>query len=76
MYLVPFVLLFFLLFFPRWRGCFVLHVGGVGDSSSAGQSLTYVSIFGTYISFEGGRKGLAVSKNHDLLLYISQLYFY
>ena len=29
----------------------------------------------TDISFEGGCKGLAVSENHYLLLYISQLYF-
>ena len=52
MYLVLFVLLFFLLFFPRGEGCFILHVGGVRDSSSAGQSLTYVSILEAYISFE------------------------
>ena len=51
-------------------------MGGVRDSSSTGQSLTYVSILEAYISFEGGWKGLGVSKNDYLLLYISQLYFY
>ena len=47
-------------------------------SSSAGQTLTYVSILEAYISFEWRVQGsgcLAVSKNH-LLLYIPQLYFY
>ena len=67
---------FLLLFFPRWKGYFILHVGGVMDSSSAGHSLIYVSILEAYIGLEGGCKGLAVSKNHYLLLYISQLYFY
>ena len=38
MYLVPFV--FFLFSFCRGKGFFILRVGGVGDSSSAGQSLT------------------------------------
>ena len=66
---------FFFVTFPRRKGYFILHVGGVMDSSSAGQGLTYVSILEAYISFEGGYKGLAVSKNHFLLLYISQLYF-
>ena len=76
MYLVPFVLLFFLLFFPWGKGCFILHVDGVRHSSSAGQSLIYVSILEAYISFEGWCEGLAVSKNYYLLLYISQIYFY
>ena len=58
----------FLLFFPRGKGYFILHVGGVRDSSSAGQSLTYVSILEAYISFKGECNGLAVSKNHYLLL--------
>ena len=48
---------------------------GVRDPSSAGQSLTYVPILEAYSSFEGGCKGLVVSKNHYLLLYISQLHF-
>ena len=71
MYLVPLVLLFLLLFFPRRKVYFILHVGGVRDSSSAGQSLTYVSILEAQIRFEGGCEGLPVSKNHYLLLYLS-----
>ena len=55
------VVFFFKLFFPRGGSYFILNVSGVRDS---------------YISFEGGCKGLAVNKNHYLLLYISQLYFY
>ena len=54
---------FFLLFFPRGKGYFILHVGGVRDSCSACQSLTYVSILEAYINFEGECEGLAVSKN-------------
>ena len=79
MYLVPFVGFFFFLLpiFPRRKGYFILHAGEVMDSSSAGQSLTYVSILEAYIILlRGGCKGLAVSKNHYLLLYICQLYFY
>ena len=71
-----FCVVFFLLFFPRGEGYFILQVGGVRDSSSAGQRLTYVSILEAYISFEGGLEGLAVNKNHYLLLYIPQIYFY
>ena len=74
--LSSFCVVVFLIFFPRWKGYFILHVGGVRDRSSAGQSLTYVSILEAYISFEGECKGLPVIKNHYLLLYISQLYFY
>ena len=74
--LSSFCVVVFLLFFPRGKGDFILHVSGVRDSSSAGQGLTYVSILEAYISFEGGCKGLSVSKNHYLLLYISQLHFY
>ena len=46
MYLVPFVCVcffvffYFLLSFCRGKGYFILCVGGVRDSSSAGQSLT------------------------------------
>ena len=68
--LFPFALMFFSLFFPRGKGYFILHFGRVRDSSSAGQSLTFVSILEAYISFEGGCEGVAVSKNY-LLLYIS-----
>ena len=55
-----FVFFFFLLSFCRGKGYFILGVDEVRDSSSAGQSLTYVSIVETDISFEGGCKGLAV----------------
>ena len=49
---------FFLLpIFPRRKGYFILHAGEVMDSSSAGQSLTYVSILEAYISFEGRVQG-------------------
>ena len=48
---------FLLLFFPTRKGYFILHVGGVMDSSSASQSLTYVSILEAYISFEGRVQG-------------------
>ena len=56
-YLVPFVGFFLLPIFPRRKGYFILHVGEVMDSSSAGQSLTYVSILEAYISFEGRVQG-------------------
>ena len=62
-YLVLFVL-FFLIFFPSGKCYFILLVGGVRDLSSAGQSLTCISILEAYISFEGGCTVLAVSKNH------------
>ena len=55
-----------LFFFPRWEGYFILHVGGVRDSSSSGQSLTYVSILEAYDYFEGGCKGLAVSRSYRM----------
>ena len=48
---------FFLLFFLRGKGYFILHVGGVVNSSSADQSLKYVSILEAYISFEGRVQG-------------------
>ena len=48
---------FLLLFFPRRKGYFILHVGEVMDSSSTGQSLKYVSILEAYISFEGRVQG-------------------
>ena len=43
MYLVPFVMFFFffLLFFSRGTGYFILHAGGLGNSFSTGQRLTY-----------------------------------
>ena len=65
-----------MLFFPRGKGYVILNAGGVRDSSSAGQRLTYVSILEAYITLEGGLEGLAVSKNNYLLMYISQIYFY
>ena len=45
------VVVFLLLFFLRGKGYFNLYVGGVRDSFSAGQSMTYVSILEAYISF-------------------------
>ena len=65
----------FFYFFSYGKRLFYF-VGWVRDSSCAGQSPSYVSILEAYISFEGGCKGLAVNKNHYLLLYISQLHFY
>ena len=67
MYLVPFVLFFFF-YFSFLGGKVILHVGGVRDSSSSGQSLTYISILEASINFEGGCKGLAVIRRYNLLL--------
>ena len=60
LYLVPFVLfvsfsffLFTFLFFIFFC-CFKSFVGRVRDSSSAGQSMTCVSILEAYSSFAGG----------------------
>ena len=61
-YLVSFVLFLFLLFFPRGKGYFNLLVGGVRNSSCAGQSMTDVFISEAYISYGGGWEGLGVSK--------------
>ena len=46
-YLVSFV-------FCRGNGYFNSLVGRVRDSSSAGQSMTYVSVLGAYNNFVGG----------------------
>ena len=62
--LSSFCIVVFLLFSPRGKGYFILHVVGVRNSSSAGQSLSYISILEAYISFEGGRECLAVNQNH------------
>ena len=67
-FLLPF---FFLLFFSRRNGYFNSLVGWVKDSSSAGQSMTYVSVLGAYSSFVG----FGCIKNY-LLLYISRMYFF
>ena len=57
--LVPFALLVcFLLFFCRGKGYFNSLVGRVRDSSSAGQSMTYVSFLGAYNSVVGGWEDL------------------
>ena len=69
--LSSFCLSFFLLFFARGNGYFNSLVGWVKDSSSAGQSMTYVSVLGAYSSFVG----FGWIKNH-LLLYISRMYFF
>ena len=53
MYFVPFLLFlsfFLLFFFCRRKGYFNSLVGRVRDSSSAGQSMTYVSFLGAYNS--------------------------
>ena len=50
-YLVSFVLFLFLLFFLREKDYFNLFVGGVRDSSSAGQGMTQIFILEAYISF-------------------------
>ena len=62
---------FFLLFFSRRNGYFNSLVGWVKDSSSAGQSMTYVSVLGAYSSFVG----FGWIKNY-LLLYLSRMYFF
>ena len=69
MYFIPFEF-FLLLSFPRRKDYFILHMGGVMDSSSPDQGLTYVCIIEAYISFEEGCNGVAVNKNHYLILYI------
>ena len=57
--LVPFVLFVsVLLFFCRGKGYFNSLVGRVRDSSSAGQSMTYVSFLGAYNSVVGGWEDL------------------
>ena len=57
--LVPFVLFVsVLLFFCRGKGYFNSLVGRVRDSSSAGQSMTYVSFWGAYNSVVGGWEDL------------------
>ena len=45
---------YFLLFFSRGKGYFNSLVSRVRDSSSAGQRMTYVSVFGAYNNFMGG----------------------
>ena len=50
-------------------------MGGVRGSSSAGQSMTYVSILDAYISFEWGCEGLGVSKKLlFIIVYIPNIY--
>ena len=45
------------------------------DSSSAGQSVTYVSVLETYISFGGGWESLGVSKKAlFIIVYISNIF--
>ena len=51
LYLAPFV-------FGRGNGYFNFLMGRVRDSSSAGQSMTYVSFLGAYNSVVGGREDL------------------
>ena len=54
LYLVSFVFSFFLFFFCRGKSYFNSLVDRVRDSSSTGQSMTYVSVLGAYNSFVGG----------------------
>ena len=63
---------FFSLFFPRGKSYFNLLVGGLRDSSTAGQIMTYV--LEAFISFGAGWKGLGVSKE-PILFYISKTFF-
>ena len=65
MYLVPFI-------FCRGNGYFNSLVGRVRDSSSAGQSMTYVSVLGAYSSFVG----FGCIKNYLLIVYIPNVFFY
>ena len=58
----------FLFFFPRGKGYFHFLVGEVRDSSSAGQSMTYVFILEAYNSLEGMLEGLGVSKESLLTI--------
>ena len=53
MYLAPFV-------FGRGNGYFNFLMGRVRDSSSAGQSMTYVSFWGAYNSVVGGLEDLGI----------------
>ena len=59
---LKFFCVFFITFFPRGKGYFILHEDGVRDSSPPGQSLIYISILEADISIEGGYEGLAVGK--------------
>ena len=45
---------FFLLFFCRAYGFFISLVGRGRSSSSAGESMTYISVFGAFNSFVRG----------------------
>ena len=50
-------------------------VGGVRNSSCAGQSMTYVFISEAYISYGGGWEGLGVSKELlFIMVYISNIF--
>ena len=69
-----FVLLF-LTFFPREKGYDNLGLDGVRDSCSAGKSINYIFNLEAYISFGRGCAVLS-AKNHYLLLFILQIYFY
>ena len=51
-------------------------MGRVRNSSSAGQSMTYVSILEAYNSFVGGWESLDVSKKSFIIVYIPNIFFY
>ena len=76
MYLVPFALFLFLLFFCREKGYFNSLVGRVKDSSSAGQSMTYVSVLGTLVLWEGvSLRILGASKKSFIIAYILNFFY-
>ena len=68
MYLVPFV-------FCRGNGYFNFLVGRLRDSSSAGQSMTYVSFLGLIIVLWEDGRILNVSKQSCIIVYIPNLCF-
>ena len=51
-------------------------MGRVRDSSSAGHSMTYVSISEAYNSFVGGWESLNVSKKSFIIVYIPNIFLY
>ena len=67
---------FFLLFFSRGKGYFNFLMGRVRNSSSAGQSMIYVSILEAYNSFVGRWESLDVSKKSFIIVYIPNIFFY
>ena len=78
-YLVSIVLLLFFLFFFAFLSLenrlFYLLVDRVRDSSSAGQSVTYIFILEANNRFEGGGEGLGVIRKWIfIIVYISNIF--